>query len=1548
MAFFGAMVLLIFAPLMPYLARPHYHLADGSGEYAASNVIGEFNAVGGAFSNFIEPTNQYGMGPNDIVVDTSNHRLFIDDGSNSRILVYNLDNNNNLVSTIPNYVLGEPDLTTETNSFTNQPVTQSSIACSNAMAFDSVNDRLFVADECDSRVLVFDFAGGISNNMNASYVLGQSNFTTGNTDLGNTESDSQTNILDPQALAYDTSSQQLFVADYNGSRLLIFNLSSGISDNMPASNVLGEPDYTTHVNLASPTINGSVTLDPNGVAYDLANKLLYVSDAQSDGIASISGGRVLVYNLSSGITNGMAASHVLGQPNTSGDTHALTQSGMNTPGHLLLDTATDQLFVSDFGNARDTVFDLGGGISDGMNASFVLGEPNFTTANTTDTTINSTTYWEPNGFGYDPGNKRLYLSDNDSRVLTLDLSSGVSNDMAPTSVLGQTDFNGNPTYTSAGFNDKGHFLNEFADQPNGTYVDTVHHLLYVADAGFDRVMVYQLDNNDNLASPPVASYVLGQPDFTTTASTSASQTTITCPSGITGDPNRNLLFVADACSDRVLVYDLSNGISDGMPAKYVIGQTTWTGSGSGDTQTTLNDPYAGIAYDPNTDYLYVGDVSNNRVMVYNTSTGSLSTGMGASYVIGQTNYTNNVTGTSQSTFSSSGSLDGLAIDTQNDELFVADAGSANRVLVFNTAAIGSGMLASHVLGEPNFTSTTSTAGTPPPKANQFIPFGLAYDQVNQRLFVEDEASSRILGFDLSGGITDNANANEVIGQPNLTTYNAMNIPSKYDMDLPYGLTDAYDTTSNQLYVSDQEDGRVLIFGFANLVPINTSPTVGTNYSQVLGDQTQGAVSYSLLSGSPPTGLSFNSGTGQLSGTVTTPGTYSFTVKITDNNGSIGTYTDTHTYNVTVSQSGGGGGGGGTGGGTGGGSGGGTGSGGSGSGGTSTPSGPSKPPTTILTSSPPTTSIPTAPQPKHTKATEQSTVIDLDKQKDFTDGSGYTHTSRMGQATVYQLCLPDNSATSNTCAQSPASSSSETTYSLTVAKISTSGGTSMATISVNPASLNNQTVTFTPGQTRLLDLNNSGHNNVGVEAVNISSSTGAVTLKFWKLASFKAPLPLLTRVANQIVKILPHAIIYAFPYILFVMLGIYTLMVFYQSAKEIREYARLESLLSRARGVNEMKKTFIELASHYLRTPMTLLTGGVDLSKSLGGVDTKIIPVLQAATQDMHTKIEQLLSDAQATSQGPSTFEPSMNKEDIKFSYLIKQRGFMLPLVMLGIIWIAFNYLMSHATTFTVSQVGIALQAIVFAVIILALYQVHRNRFLRRRDTALLKQVVDKEASLGVARDSLINHAVSALKGDLAKIHSAISGNDSPAVKAISNGEQRLQALVDKFIVASRLHGYMSHEPYKQTSFSSVLTGAFRGMKDKVSQKELHFQAPQDMHVDLQEPGLFTYVLNGVIDNAVSYSPEKGTIEVGTSFQSGKLTVSVHDQGDGISKEKLARLFQPFTKSEGAEVFNHEGMGFSLYLDKLILTYLGGDIILDSRTGHGTTVSVSVPTQPAVT
>jgi DNA-binding beta-propeller fold protein YncE len=143
-------------------------------------------------------------------LDSVNHRFFVGDTGNSRVLVYNLDSNNNLVDKTPDFVLGQVNFTA--NAVT---TTQSSMNGVTGMAYDSDNQRLFVAQN-SNRVTVFDVTT-ITNNENAVNVLGQINFTNSSPAI------TQSGMNDPYGIAYDSINQRLFVAQNGQHRVMVYD-----------------------------------------------------------------------------------------------------------------------------------------------------------------------------------------------------------------------------------------------------------------------------------------------------------------------------------------------------------------------------------------------------------------------------------------------------------------------------------------------------------------------------------------------------------------------------------------------------------------------------------------------------------------------------------------------------------------------------------------------------------------------------------------------------------------------------------------------------------------------------------------------------------------------------------------------------------------------------------------------------------------------------------------------------------------------------------------------------------------------------------------------------------------------------------------------------------------------------------------------------------------------------------------------------------------------------------------------------------------------------
>jgi signal transduction histidine kinase len=102
------------------------------------------------------------------------------------------------------------------------------------------------------------------------------------------------------------------------------------------------------------------------------------------------------------------------------------------------------------------------------------------------------------------------------------------------------------------------------------------------------------------------------------------------------------------------------------------------------------------------------------------------------------------------------------------------------------------------------------------------------------------------------------------------------------------------------------------------------------------------------------------------------------------------------------------------------------------------------------------------------------------------------------------------------------------------------------------------------------------------------------------------------------------------------------------------------------------------------------------------------------------------------------------------------------------------------------------------------------------------------------------------------------------------------------------------------------------------------------------------VLQNLIGNAIKYSPGGGLVTVRLSTDEGVALVSVSDQGIGISPEAQRRLFHRFYRAQNAESYGISGMGIGLFVVKEVAELHGGQVIVESAEGQGSTFTVRLP------
>ena len=100
------------------------------------------------------------------------------------------------------------------------------------------------------------------------------------------------------------------------------------------------------------------------------------------------------------------------------------------------------------------------------------------------------------------------------------------------------------------------------------------------------------------------------------------------------------------------------------------------------------------------------------------------------------------------------------------------------------------------------------------------------------------------------------------------------------------------------------------------------------------------------------------------------------------------------------------------------------------------------------------------------------------------------------------------------------------------------------------------------------------------------------------------------------------------------------------------------------------------------------------------------------------------------------------------------------------------------------------------------------------------------------------------------------------------------------------------------------------------------------------------IVTNLLENAIKYTPDRGTVTVSVRKDNGRVDLIVEDTGIGISQEELPRIFERFYRGEKSR--SDSGIGLGLSLAKAFAVSLGGAITAQSTLGKGSTFAVSFP------
>ena len=122
---------------------------------------------------------------------------------------------------------------------------------------------------------------------------------------------------------------------------------------------------------------------------------------------------------------------------------------------------------------------------------------------------------------------------------------------------------------------------------------------------------------------------------------------------------------------------------------------------------------------------------------------------------------------------------------------------------------------------------------------------------------------------------------------------------------------------------------------------------------------------------------------------------------------------------------------------------------------------------------------------------------------------------------------------------------------------------------------------------------------------------------------------------------------------------------------------------------------------------------------------------------------------------------------------------------------------------------------------------------------------------------------------------------------------------------------------------------------KPAKVDIVFDSKDTLQV-MADPVLMKRVIVNLVTNSIQAMPDGGKVYVTCSNEGGKLSVVVKDTGMGIAQEDIAHVFTPFFTKKA------KGQGLGLAICKRLVEAQGGKITLESKLGHGTTFTVTIP------
>jgi two-component system phosphate regulon sensor histidine kinase PhoR len=212
----------------------------------------------------------------------------------------------------------------------------------------------------------------------------------------------------------------------------------------------------------------------------------------------------------------------------------------------------------------------------------------------------------------------------------------------------------------------------------------------------------------------------------------------------------------------------------------------------------------------------------------------------------------------------------------------------------------------------------------------------------------------------------------------------------------------------------------------------------------------------------------------------------------------------------------------------------------------------------------------------------------------------------------------------------------------------------------------------------------------------------------------------------------------------------------------------------------------------------------------------------------------------------------------------------------------------------------------------------------------------------------IKTPITAIKGFVETLQEGQSQNPEDVrrfLEIIHRHVDRLEAIVEDLLTLSRIEKEAETEQItlEEHPVRGILERAVQACEDKAHSKKIHFEL--DCAEGLKgriNPLLLEQAVANLIDNAITYSEEGKSVTVKAQEEAQEIRIQIQDQGCGIERKHLDRIFERFYRVDKSRSRKLGGTGLGLAIVKHIAQAHGGRVSVESQTGVGSTFTLHLP------